>query len=1014
MTRTRPQGRTQPPQTDPIRALLASPPDLPVVEVLPELRERLSPGPSASDDAGAGACLVLTAPPGTGKTTLVPPLLADVLTKVPAGTPEHRPGRVVVTQPRRIAARAAARRLADLLGEEVGGTVGYAVRGERRAGPDTRIEVVTAGLLLRRLQRDPELSGVDAVILDEVHERSLDSDLLLALLADARAALREDLTLVAMSATLDADRLRRILGGSSGGSLDGAAPLVEVPGRLHPLEEVWAPPGRTGRLGPRGVPREFLAHVAATVERALAERSGDVLVFLPGAREVDDVVSRLRGAAPEGVDVLPLHGRLPASAQDAALAPSPEGRRRVVVATNVAESSLTVPGVRVVVDSTLAREPRLDVARSMSGLVTVGVSRAAGVQRAGRAGREGPGVVYRCCSTTDWARSPLAPTPEILSADLTGAALELAVWGVPDGAGLAWVDEPPAAALAAAREALERLGLAGADGVTPLGRAVAGLPAGVREARALLATAPVLGARRAARATALLTADLRAPGGDLTTLARQVRGGGAGSGAWKAEARRLEQACQRAAAEQSGTPEALGSASGGPQAPDALGTSGSPATGRETAGRPEDPASASSDPQAPSTLGASGSPGTGRGQEGTGRPDGVGGGTLGGGEGAGAQDLESAVALVAGTAQPQWIARRRGPAPQAGKEAHYASVAGTGLRLPAGSALAESEWLAVAGVDLTSGRGDALIRAAAPLDEQAALELAGGWLTEEERTVWEGGRLRTERLRRLGAITLTTTPGPPPGPTAVAEAVVARVRAEGADAGLGVLPWDEEALGLRARLALLHEHLGEPWPDMSDAALAERAEEWLAPAVANLAGQAGGANGASGPSGTASGPGSRRFNLERLDVAQALRALLPWPQAARLDELVPERIEVPSGSQVRVDYTAAVGGAAGAAGSMGSVGSAEAGQAGRPVLAVRVQECFGWAATPRIVEGRVSVLLHLLSPARRPVAVTDDLTSFWEQGYPQVRAEMRGRYPKHAWPEDPWNAPATRGTGRRR
>ena len=1012
MTRTGPQGRTKPPQTDPIRALLASPPDLPVVEVLPELRERLSPSPSASDDAGAGACLVLTAPPGTGKTTLVPPLLADVLTDVPADAPqraqERRPGRVIVTQPRRIAARAAARRLADLLGEEVGGTVGYAVRGERRAGPDTRIEVVTAGLLLRRLQRDPELSGVDAVILDEVHERSLDSDLLLALLADARAALREDLALVAMSATLDADRLRRILGGSSGGSSGGAAPLVEVPGRLHPLEEVWVPLGRTGRLGPRGVPREFLAHVAATVERALDERSGDVLVFLPGAREVDDVVSRLRGAAPEGVDVLPLHGRLPASAQDAALAPSPEGRRRVVVSTNVAESSLTVPGVRVVVDSTLAREPRLDVARSMSGLVTVGVSRAAGVQRAGRAGREGPGVVYRCCSPTDWARSPLAPTPEILSADLTGAALELAVWGVPDGAGLAWVEEPPAAALAAAREALERLGLAGTDGVTPLGRAVAGLPAGVREARALLATAPALGARRAARATALLTADLRAPDGDLTALARQVRSGGAGSGVWKAEARRLEQACRRADAEQSGAPEDPGSESGGPQAPGTTGAAGSPDTGRKTAGRPEDPDSASDGPQAPDALGTSGSPGTGRSRKVASRPGDVGQGAPGGGEGAGAHDLESAVALVAGTAQPQWIARRRGPAPQAGKEAHYASVAGTGLRLPAGSALAESEWLAVAGVDLTSGRGDALIRAAAPLDEQAALELAGAWLAEEERTVWEGGRLRTERLRRLGAITLTTTPGPPPGPTAVAEAVVARVRAEGADAGLGVLPWDEEALGLRARLALLHEHLGEPWPDMSDAALAERAEEWLAPAVASLAGQAAGSSGTGRSGESASGSGSRRFSLERLDVAQALRTLLPWPQAARLDELVPERIEVPSGSQVRVDYTAEVGGAA------GSAGSAEAGRAGRPVLAVRVQECFGWAATPRIVEGRVPVLLHLLSPARRPVAVTDDLSSFWEQGYPQVRAEMRGRYPKHAWPEDPWNAPATRGTGRRR
>ena len=1009
MTRTGPQGRTQPPQTDPIGALLASPPDLPVVEVLPELRERLSSNPSASDDAGT--CLVLTAPPGTGKTTLVPPLLADVLADVPAAAPgrslERRPGRVVVTQPRRIAARAAARRLADLLGEEVGGTVGYAVRGERRTGPDTRIEVVTAGLLLRRLQHDPELSGVDAVILDEVHERSLDSDLLLALLADARAALREDLTLVAMSATLDADRLRRILGGpsdgASGGTSDGAAPLVEVPGRLHPLEEVWAPPGRTGRLGPRGVPREFLAHVAATVERALAERSGDVLVFLPGAREVDDVVSRLRGAAPEGVDVLPLHGRLPASAQDAALAPSPAGRRRVVVATNVAESSLTVPGVRVVVDSTLAREPRLDVARSMSGLVTVGVSRAAGVQRAGRAGREGPGVVYRCCSPTDWARSPLAPTPEILSTDLTGAALELAVWGVPDGAGLAWVDEPPAAALGAAREALERLGLAGADGVTPLGRAVAGLPAGVREARALLATTPILGARQAARATALLTADLRAPGGDLTALARQVRGGGAGSGAWKTEARRLEQACRRAVLEQSGRAEDPASASGGPQAPGATGAAGSLGTGhgRETSGRPEDPAAASGGPQAPGAT---------HGREETGRPGDIGGDVpgLGDGEGAASADLESAVALVAGTAQPQWIARRRGPAPQAGKEGHYASVAGTGLRLPAGSALAESEWLAVAGVDLTGGRGDALIRAAAPLEEQTALELAGAWLAEEERAVWEGGRLRTERLRRLGAITLTTTPGSPPGPTAVADAVVARVRAEGADAGLAVLPWDEEALGLRARLALLHERLGEPWPDMSDAALAERAEEWLAPAVASLAGQAGGSGGP-GRSGESASSGSsgRRFNLERLDVAHSLRALLPWPQAARLDELVPERLEVPSGSQVPVDYTAAVGGA-------GPVDPAEAGRVGRPVLAVRVQECFGWAATPRIVEGRVAVLLHLLSPARRPVAVTDDLASFWEQGYPQVRAEMRGRYPKHAWPEDPWNTPATRGTRRRR
>ena len=404
---------------------------------------------------------------------------------------------------------------------------------------------------------------------------------------------------------------------------------------------------------------------------------------------------------------------------------------------------------------------------------------------------------------------------------------------------------------------------------------------------------------------------------------------------------------------------------------------------------------------------------TSRGQEAMTRPGGVGGdapATVAGGT-AGTHDLESAVALVAGTAQPQWISRRRGPAPRAGKEAHYASVAGTGLRLAAGSALAESEWLAVAGVDLTTGRGDALVRAAAPLDEQAALELAGAWLAEEERTVWDGGRLRTERVRRLGAIMLTATPGSPLGPQEVADAVVERVRTEGAGAGLAALPWDEEARSLRARLALLHEHLGEPWPDMSDAALAKRAEEWLAPAVMSLVGQAG-SRGSSGAA--ASSAGSRRFSLERLDMAQALRALLPWPQAARLEELAPERIEVPSGSQVRVDYGSSAAGSAGPSAATGAMDSAGTGQAGRPVLAVRVQECFGWAATPRIVEGRVAVLLHLLSPARRPVAVTDDLASFWEQGYPQVRSEMRGRYPKHAWPEDPWNAPATRGTGRRR
>ncbi|WP_219108693.1 helicase-related protein [Actinomyces sp. 594] len=585
---------------DPVARLLADPPGLPVVAALPRLRALLTSGsdhdaaadaamnqptpttplspraalPTSTSDVATStsttskpaSAVVVTAPPGTGKTTLVPPLVADALAHPVVGADgqvdAHRPDRVIVTQPRRVAARAAARRLASLLGEDVGETVGYAVRGERRTSARTRIEVVTAGLLLRRLQGDPELAGVSAVILDEVHERSLESDLLLALLLDARAALREDLTVVAMSATADLTRLPVLLGGAA-----TPAPVVEVPGVLHPLEEFWAPPpSGTSRLGPRGVPREFLAHVAATVLRALAERDGDVLVFLPGAREVDDVVARLREAvrgdeaqpvsaagrnAPT-VRVLPLHGRLPAPAQDTALAPV-AGARRVIVSTDVAESSLTVPGVRIVVDATLAREPRLDVARGMSGLVTVGESRAAGIQRAGRAARTGPGAVYRCCTQVDWARAAAAPTPEILTADLTRTALELAAWGVPGGEELAWIDPPPAPALAAATDTLRRLGLLDAGAVTALGRAVAAIPADVRLARALLAATGAIGLRRAAEATTLLSADLRAPQADLTELARSVRRDPE-ERAWREEARRLEQAARRHPAGESAAP----------------------------------------------------------------------------------------------------------------------------------------------------------------------------------------------------------------------------------------------------------------------------------------------------------------------------------------------------------------------------------------------------------------------------------------------------------------------------
>ena len=898
---------------DPIARLLASPPNLPVVVGLPRLRTLLAG--AGTDAAGPAPAVVVTAPPGTGKTTLVPPLVADVVARLlPGGA--GRPRRVVVTQPRRVAARAAARRLAALLGEPVGRTVGYAVRGERVVGRDTRIEIVTAGLLLRRLQDDPELSGAAAVVLDEVHERSLDSDLLLALLLDARGALREDLRLVAMSATADLTRLPALLGAPG-----SPAPVLDVPSPLHPIAEHWAPPpSAVARLGPHGVPREFLAHVAATAERALDERPGDALVFLPGAREVDDVVARLRRALPESVDVLPLHGRLPAAAQDAALAPSAPGRRRVVVSTNVAESSLTVSGVRIVVDSTLTRRPRLDVARAMSGLVTVGVSRSAGIQRAGRAGREGPGAVHRCCTPVDWARSPQAPSPEIASADLTRAALELAVWGAPDGAGLTWIEPPPEAAMRVARRTLTGLGLVEDGAVTALGRAVAALPAGVREARALLAAAQEVGIRRAAEAAALLTADLRAPAADLTALARRVREGGAVGRAWRAEAKRLEAAASRA-------DSAVVAALAPPASSSAPAASSPP-----SAAPPSAPASSSAvPPSAPTPVPA------------------------GGGGEVQVAGLAQTVGMVTALARPEWIARRRGAAPMPGRSATYATVGGTGVRLPPDSPLASSPWLAVADVDLTPGRGDALIRAAAPIDEELALDAAAPWLVREERTGWVDGRLRSERVRRLGAIELGVAPAGAPSPAAVADAVVAACREQGP----GILPWEDGAAGLRARLALLHRELGEPWPAMDDDSLLARAGDWLAPAVEQLAAR------------------SRRFDLGALDLTTALRTLLPWPQAARLDELVPERIKVPSGSRVRVDYGE------------------------RPVLAVRVQECFGWEETPRVVDGRVPVLLHLLSPARRPVAVTDDLRSFWAGPYQQVRREMRGRYPKHAWPEDP-------------
>ncbi|MCX6402259.1 MAG: ATP-dependent helicase HrpB [Propionibacteriales bacterium] len=827
--------------SDPLRSLLAAPPDLPVTAGLAALEVALR----------TRGVAVVHAPPGTGKTTLVPPAVAGVVA-----------GRVVVTQPSRIAARAAARRLAHLLGEPVGETVGYSVRGDRRTSRRTRIEVVTTGLLLRRIQHDPELAGVGAVVLDEVHERHLDADLTLALLIDIRANLREDLSLLAMSATVEAERTAALLGRD-------AAPVIRVPGALHPVQAVWCPlPAGQRRTDDRGITPAFHDHVAGTVRRALVEHEGDVLVFVPGVAEVEATVRRLGGV---DASVHALHGRLSGAEQDRALTEGP--RRRVIVSTAVAESSLTVPGVRVVVDAGFSREPRTDHRRGLASLVTVAVSRAAAEQRAGRAGRLGPGAVLRCWSEAEHAHLAAHPEPEIATADLTAFALEVACWGSHDVHDLALLDQPPAHALSVAKAVLIDLGAMTEDGrATPRGRVIAGVPADPRLARALIDGAALVGTRRAAEVVALLSEDVRAPGGDLVAALRSLRAGPR-SGPWRSQVTRLEGIVEN----------------------------------QRTAGTLTD---------------------------------------------------DVAVGLMVALAHPDRIARKRSGS------SSYLMTSGTGAALDPRDPgpLAGLEWLAVGDAERRPGQREARIRAAAPLTEDLALEAAGPLWTEVDEVTWTGGRVLARRRTLLGAIELGSVPLTDPPPQAVADAIREAVASE----GIALLTWSEAATALRARLDFLHRALGDPWPDVSDAALTQNIQSWLGPQLTRV---------------------RAAQDLRRIDVTAALRAMVPWQQAGRLDELAPERVEVPSGSIVRIDYSAE-----------------------QPVLAVRLQEVFGWTSAPLLADGRVPLLLHLLSPARRPAAVTADLESFWDNGYPGVRADLRGRYPKHAWPEDPRNAPPTART----
>jgi ATP-dependent helicase HrpB len=788
-------------------------PDLPVRSVLPELL-------SALDAHGAA---VLVAPPGTGKTTLVP------LALMSGG------GRVVVAEPRRLAARAAAGRMAAILGEPVGETVGYAVRGDRKVSSRTRVEVVTSGLLVRRVQGDPELPGVSTVLLDECHERHLDADLLLALLLDVRAGLRDDLRLLATSATVASGRLATLL---------GDAPVIEASARTYPVTTSYLPPSRGERAE---------AAVARAVRTALSEGDGDVLAFLPGAGEIARTSGLLRLS---DVDVLPLHGRLSAAQQDDAL--RPRDRRRVVLATAVAESSLTVPGVRAVVDSGLARVPRVDHRRGLPGLATVRVSAAVAAQRAGRAGREAPGRVYRCWAEHEQGTLPAYPEPEIRTAELARLALELACWSTPDGSGLAWWDPPGEGALAAGRALLATLGATASDGtVTARGRRMAELGLHPRLARALLDGAEAVGARNAAEVVALLDA-----GGKLTDVDAELRrlrdANDDTARRWKREVQRLSKLVH-----------------------------------------------------------------------GNGTPD---------------------PALIVALAHPERLARRRpGGAPV------YLMAGGTAAELPPGSGL-DSEWLAVAEATRDPGRVHGTIRLAAAADEQLAVRAAP--VSEVDEVAWDGGDVVARHVRKLGAITLASRPLKHAN---VHDALVAGLKAE----GLGLLKWTADGTRLRERMAFLHRVLGAPWPAVDDATLLSDVDSWLDLSAAR-----------------------RRADLANVNAGTALKALLPWPAASELDELAPDRLEVPTGSHIRVDY----GG-------------------DQPVLAVKLQETFGWTATPTLAG--VPVVLHLLSPAGRPAAITADLASFWTSGYPAVRADLRGRYPKHSWPEDPATAAPTRHTRRR-
>lgn len=837
---------------------------LPIYEILTALRETLA----------ARATVVLQAPPGAGKTTIVPPALLD--------QPWLAGRSILILEPRRLAARAAAARMAELLGESVGETVGYRIRFDAKVSEKTRIEVLTEGILTRRLQSDPGLNGVGLVIFDEFHERHLHADLALALCLDSRHALREDLRLLVMSATLDGEAVSVLL---------GDAPLLTAHGRSYPVEVRY-----TGR-GTHDTGRQVPENLIQTVHQSLKNDKGDLLVFLPGGWEIRRTQERLE-AAPDlkSIDICPLYGDLPWEAQDRAIKPSQGPRRKLILATPIAETSLTIEGVGVVIDSGLVRVPEFDPRTGLTRLMTRRISCASAEQRTGRAGRLGPGVCYRLWDEATQRGLTARPIPEIRAGDLTPLSLELAQWGTRDAATLSWLDPPPPAAMTQALRLLTDLGALDSDGaITPTGRVMAALPLHPRLAH-MICRAKALGLAPLACDIASVLSERDILSGEkkrssdflirLEALQAFRARGREGARSFDAD----PVACQRVDLASRQYLRLLGS--------------------RET-------------------------------------PN--------------AGDLHEAGRLLA-FAYPDRIAQQRAPG-----DVRYLLASGRGANLPTHENRTRPPYLVAASLD--AGEAEGTIYLAANLEIEALRNQKDSLLRTEDVVGWDPRQKRiiAQREQRLGELLIGSASLPDPNPDRLRGAVLEGIRSM----GIEVLPWSREARDLQSRvLSLRHWLLQDRWPDLSDNALFETLEDWLGPYIGGV---------------------TRLEHLGRLDMLSILKARLDWNQKRRLEEGAPTHLTVPSGSRLRLEY--------------------RPGES--PALAVKLQEMFGLADTPRVGFGKIPVTLHLLSPARRPIQVTQDLRGFWERTYAEVKKELKGRYPKHPWPDDPWIAPPTARAQRR-